>query len=178
MFYTCLPGGLPVVLFPQWYDWNALLVAFNLLPGKSHGQRSLVGYDPGLANSWTRLSDWAHTCSKSRLRSFPWHFFTIGAELMAESWFCRCMLSRSVLSDCDLLECSPPGSSIYGIFQARILECRLFTEPITNCCLKGIVLVLILVPAAVGLWGIFCLFIWMVYVCMWLCVCIQKDKAT
>ena len=27
------------------------------LPGEFHGQRSLVGYSPGLAKSWTRLSD-------------------------------------------------------------------------------------------------------------------------
>ena len=33
------------------------------------------------------------------------------------------VLSRSVMSDsCDPRDCSPPGSSIHGIFQARILE--------------------------------------------------------
>ena len=33
-------------------------------------------------------------------------------------WF-----SRSVVSDsCDSMDCSPPGSSVHGIFQARILE--------------------------------------------------------
>ena len=26
------------------------------------------------------------------------------------------------MSDCDLMDCSPPGSSIHGIFQARVLE--------------------------------------------------------
>ena len=36
---------------------------------------------------------------------------------------CVCMLSRSVVSDYfDLMDCSPPGSSVHGIFQARILE--------------------------------------------------------
>jgi len=30
--------------------------------------------------------------------------------------------SRSVVSDCDPMDCSPPGSSIHGILQARILE--------------------------------------------------------
>ena len=30
--------------------------------------------------------------------------------------------SRSVVSDCDPVDCSPPGSSIHGILQARILE--------------------------------------------------------
>ena len=32
-----------------------------LLPGKSHGWRSLVGYSPGVAKSWTRLSDFTFT---------------------------------------------------------------------------------------------------------------------
>ena len=35
-------------------------------------------------------------------------------------WECVCMLSHSVMSD--PLDCSPPGSSVHGIFQARILE--------------------------------------------------------
>ena len=30
------------------------------LPGKFHGQRSLVGYSPYVTKSWTRLSAWAH----------------------------------------------------------------------------------------------------------------------
>ena len=29
---------------------------------------------------------------------------------------------QSVMSDCDLTDCSPPGSSVHGILQARILE--------------------------------------------------------
>ena len=34
-----------------------------------------------------------------------------------------CMLSYSVVSDSyDPMDCSPPGSSVHGIFQARILE--------------------------------------------------------
>ena len=35
------------------------------------------------------------------------------------------LFSRSVVSDqlfCDPMDCSPPGSSVHGIFQARILE--------------------------------------------------------
>ena len=35
---------------------------------------------------------------------------------------CMCVLSRSVVSDCDRMDCSLPGSSVHGIFQARILE--------------------------------------------------------
>ena len=31
-------------------------------------------------------------------------------------------LAQSCLTLCDPMDCSPPGSSVYGIFQARILE--------------------------------------------------------
>ena len=34
-----------------------------------------------------------------------------------------CVLVTSVVSDsCDPVDCSPPGSSVHGILQARILE--------------------------------------------------------
>ena len=35
---------------------------------------------------------------------------------------CARMLSLSVVSDCDPMEYSPPGSSVHGIFPASILE--------------------------------------------------------
>jgi len=33
-----------------------------------------------------------------------------------------CMHARSLQSCCDPMDCNPPGSSVYGILQARILE--------------------------------------------------------
>ena len=33
-----------------------------------------------------------------------------------------CMLSCQVMTLCDPMDCSPPGSSVHGILQARILE--------------------------------------------------------
>ena len=39
----------------------------------------------------------------------PWYLFYI------------CVLSCSVMSDCHPIDCSLPGSSVHGIFQARIL---------------------------------------------------------
>ena len=33
-----------------------------------------------------------------------------------------CSVPRSCLTLCDPMDCSPPGSSIHGIFQARVLE--------------------------------------------------------
>ena len=33
-----------------------------------------------------------------------------------------CFLLQSCLTLCDPMDCSPPGSSVHGILQARILE--------------------------------------------------------
>ena len=33
-----------------------------------------------------------------------------------------CLVAKSCLTLCDTMDCSPPGSSVYGISQARILE--------------------------------------------------------
>ena len=35
---------------------------------------------------------------------------------------CCCLVAQSCLTLCDLMDCSPPGSSGHGISQARILE--------------------------------------------------------
>ena len=39
-------------------------------------------------------------------------------ESLQKGW----LFSRSVVSLCDIMDCSPPGSSVRGIVQARILE--------------------------------------------------------
>ena len=43
--------------------------------------------------------------------------------------FLLCMLSQSRQTLCDPLDCSPPGSSIHGIFQARIMEWGAISSP-------------------------------------------------
>jgi len=35
---------------------------------------------------------------------------------------CVCLVAQSGLTLCDSLDCSLPGSSVHGVFQARILE--------------------------------------------------------
>jgi len=50
----------------------------------------------------------AHTCS--------WHICT------SECIFCLCLVAQSCLTFCDPFDCSPPGSSVHEILQARILE--------------------------------------------------------
>ena len=44
-----------------------------------------------------------------------------------------CLLSRSVMSDCDAVDCSPPGSSAHGISQARILEPVAISYSLSDC---------------------------------------------
>ena len=49
--------------------------------------------------------------------------------------FCYCLLLSHVLLFCDPMDCSPPGSSVHGIFQARRLEwvaisfCKASSQP-------------------------------------------------
>ena len=42
---------------------------------------------------------------------------------------CVCVVAKSCLTLCDPMVCSPPGSSVHGILQARILEQQPFTSP-------------------------------------------------
>ena len=41
---------------------------------------------------------------------------------MVVLWHMHAKLFQSCLTPCDLTDCSPPGSSVHGILQARILE--------------------------------------------------------
>ena len=47
-------------------------------------------------------------------------------QIITIDWKKGCMHARTVtqlcLTLCDPMDCSPPGSSLHGIFQARILE--------------------------------------------------------
>ena len=83
--------------FPQRRQWHPTPV---LLPGKSHGRRSLVGCSPGVAKSWTRLSDF----------TFTFHFHALEKEMATHSN----VLARRI-----------PGTggawwaAIYGVAQSR-----------------------------------------------------------
>ena len=92
--------------------------------------------DPGL-DSWVRKSlekEMATHSSNSmepgRLQSMGshgvtrsqhnWANFTCTFKLMRQELACVC--GQSYLIVCDPVDYSPPGSSVHGIFQARILE--------------------------------------------------------
>ena len=61
-----------LVYLPLASLWNPTPV---LLPGKSHGRRSLVGCSPGVARSQTRLSDF----------TFTFHFHALEKEMATHS---------------------------------------------------------------------------------------------
>ena len=42
---------------------------------------------------------------------------------------CSCSFAKSCLPLCDPMDCSPPGFSLHGIFQARLLERVPFPPP-------------------------------------------------
>ena len=42
--------------------------------------------------------------------------------LIRKSCSCPCLVAQSCLTLCDPMDCSPLGSSVHGIFLARILE--------------------------------------------------------
>ena len=55
-----------------------------------------------------------HDLRQSFSPSFP--------PIQSHSSILMCVCAQSYLTLCDLMDCSPPGSSVHGIFQAQILE--------------------------------------------------------
>ena len=51
------------------------------------------------------------------------YLIKVSGEIVLRIWFLsyNMCVSRSVMSDCDPMDCSPPGSSVHGILQAKIL---------------------------------------------------------
>ena len=105
-----------------------------LLPGESHGQRSLEGYSPrGRRESDTTeqlaLSKLIHSRKTNTILESHYapvrnrsRIFTGRTE--AEAEFEQVLVSavQSCPTLCDPMDYSPPGSSVRGILQARILE--------------------------------------------------------
>ena len=79
-----------------------------LLPGKSHGQRSLVGYSP-----------WGHKES-DRTEGLHIHFHI--HSCLFECTAAAAKSLQSCLTLCNPIDGSPPGSPVPGILQARTLE--------------------------------------------------------
>ena len=66
----------------------------------------------------SKYVDFCHTCMF--LGSCLWY----SGHSMNATWICVCvcLIAQSCLTLCDPLDCSPPGISVRGILQARILE--------------------------------------------------------
>ena len=66
----------------------------------------------GVAENWTWLSDW------TELNWTEYYYYNYS--------YCYCVLYAKSLQSCptlcDTMDCNLPGSSIYGILQARLLE--------------------------------------------------------
>ena len=71
---------------------------------------------PGVAKSGTQLSDFQLT-----LGPWPWGFFP-STEISKCSVSTLQLYAQSCLTLCNPFDSSPPGSSIHGILQVRILE--------------------------------------------------------
>jgi len=113
------PGRLQSMgLLRVGHDWATSLSLFTFmhwrrkwqptpvfLPEESQGRGSLVG-----CRLWGRTeSDTTEVAQQQQQAT------SIG------TWYV-CSVAQSCATLCDPIDCSPPGSSIHGIFQARILE--------------------------------------------------------
>ena len=110
------------------------------LPGESHGQRRLVGYSPKSHKGSDMTEVTYHACT---MLTFCFVFLLCvcvcvracvccsmisGIRVRLVELKCRfftlcpvCSVAESCRSG-DPMDCSPPGSSVRGILQARILE--------------------------------------------------------
>ena len=48
--------------------------------------------------------------------------------------YCVCLVTQSCSTLCDPVDCSPPGSSVHGILQARVLECVVMPSSRGSSC--------------------------------------------
>ena len=91
-----------MVGWDHWLDGHE----FEYSPGVGKGQGGLVCCSPWVTNSPAQLTDWTiATAAKYALHA-----------CLPAKWL------QSCLTLCDPMDCSPPGSSVHGILQARILE--------------------------------------------------------
>ena len=69
------------------------------------------------------MTPWPHT----DLASYIWDAYVALVHLKSRAFrgMCVCVCAKSLhwwLTLCDPMDCSPPGSSVHGVLQARIVE--------------------------------------------------------
>ena len=118
------PGGLPSMGSHRvGHDWSDLAAAAAAETLESLMTASGFGSIQDRASSvCLRTVSWCSHSSllyavKHQLRVWP----TLKQRLLSWKW-CATKLRQSCLTLCDPLDCSPSGSSVHGILQARILE--------------------------------------------------------
>ena len=92
-------------------------------PGESHGRRSLAGYSPWGHKELDTPETTQHACIHTAVRVSVQRKLTQHHKA-AVSVRVSVTKTRPTLSD--LIDCSPPGSSVHGIFWARTLEWAAF----------------------------------------------------
>ena len=69
--------------------------------------RTFKLYSLSKCQLYNRIINWSHHITHQILRPYS---------------YCCCIVTKSCLTLCDLMDCSPPGCSVHGISQSRILE--------------------------------------------------------
>ena len=70
-----------------------------------------------------RLHLSSHQCMRSSLYNISLMAFHSASLIKPYNWvLLYCLVAQSCLTPCNPMDCSPPGSSVHGILQARILE--------------------------------------------------------
>ena len=96
--------------------------------------------------SQTAGHDWVTSLSLSVYGStdmqhtLPWEKGNINAMNMSTVYhlgLCCCLVATSCLTLCDPVDCTLPGPSVHGIFQARILEQAAISDPKRSSHPKG-----------------------------------------
>ena len=93
-----------------------------LLPLQLLGPLRVVAFNPFFPTTHIPSDDQTHSRDWCR-RQFS--IQTVLLPLCHPPKKCTCMYAQSLqscLTLCDTMDCSPPGSSVHGILQARILE--------------------------------------------------------
>ena len=102
-------GSIPWVGKIPWRrKWQPTPV---FLPGEFHGQRSLMGYSPR-GRKESDMTEQLHLLTLTPL---------VLRQSLIYSLLLKVLVAQSCPTLCDPMDCSPPGSSVVGILQARIL---------------------------------------------------------
>ena len=88
----------------------------SILDWRIHGQRSLAGYSPWGHKESDTTEQLTHTHTKFHSTDVTYLLYPfLDSDVQR-------MCAQSCQTLCDPVDCSLPGSSVHGIFQARILE--------------------------------------------------------